>query len=317
MRKAHLVTLGLIITMLVAGSARIVAQQSASAVLFTPVSGMVNTGSMFSGTFMIQRFESRNNGAVAFGSVTGLLTTRDGVTRTVVTQLAIPMSISAGTATVATTPGVTPTSCGGVHLDLAPAAFQVLGTTVSLEQSGLDITTAQPDTAASVTQSTGFGVATGLSSIPGSTNLSPANPSPSNLAPTNVSPTSLSTTAVSPASQSTTSVVPTNRTNTAAATRSSTNTTAPIGSAATGGTPAATTVIGPLGQPVTVPSTLTSIGTLSPGIATPVQNTPATPVGSSPQFQQLVCSAGALSVSAGSGAQAVQLLNQMLIAMGG
>ena len=268
MRKAHLVTLALVFAVVVAGSARIVAQQTA-AVLLTPVSGIANNGSAFAGTFMIRRFEARNNGAVAFGSVTGQMTTADGVTRNVVTQLAVPMAISAGTATTAATPGVTPTTCGGVHLELAPAAFQVLGSRVSINRNALDITTAQPDTGATTTQATGFGAATGLASI--------GVAAPTNVPSTNISPTS-------PA-----------------------NTTAP----------ATTSVVGPLGQPVSIPSSLASSGTLNPGVATPVQNTPASPVGSSPQFEQLVCSAGALSQTASNSAQVVQLLNQMLTTMGG
>jgi len=267
MRKAHLITLALIFAIVVAGSARIVAQQTA-AVLLTPVSGIANNGSAFAGTFMIRRFEARNNGAVAFGSVTGQMTTADGVTRNVVTQLAVPMAISAGTATAAATPGVTPTTCGGVHLELAPAAFQVLGSRVSINRNALDITTAQPDIGAVTTQTTGFGAATGLSSI---------TVAPTNVPSTNISPTS-----------------PANTT-----------------------TPATTSVVGPLGQSVNIPSSLASSGTLNPGVATPVQNTPASPVGSSPQFEQLVCSAGALSQTASNSAQIVQLLNQMLTTMGG
>ena len=273
MRKAHLVTLAFIFAVVVAGSARIVAQQTA-AVLLTPVSGIANNGLAFAGTFMIRRFEARNNGAVAFGSVTGQMTTADGVTRNVVTQLAVPMAISAGTATAAATPGVTPTTCGGVHLELAPAAFQVLGSRVSINRNALDITTAQPDTGAITTQTTGFGAATGLASI-------------GVAAPTNIPSTNVSFTNVAPTSPA--------------------NTTAP----------ATTSVVGPLGQPVSIPSSLASSGTLNPGVATPVQNTPASPVGSSPQFEQLVCSAGALSQTASNSAQVVQLLNQMLTTMGG
>ena len=151
MRKIHLGTFAFIIVTLVAGSGRIAAQQSAAGVLFAPVSGTVDNGSTFNGTFMIQRFDARNNGAVAFGSVTGLMTSAAGA-RNVVTQVAIPIAISSGTGTVATTPGVTPTTCSGVHLTMAPAAFRVLGSTVSLAQSSMDITTAQPDTAATTTQ---------------------------------------------------------------------------------------------------------------------------------------------------------------------
>jgi hypothetical protein len=272
MRRTHLVASAFIVAVLTAGSARIVAQQSAAAVLFTPVSGTVDSGLTFNGTFMIQRFEARNNGAVAFGSVTGLMTPANGIARNVVTQVAIPIAISPGTGSLATTPGVVPTTCGGVHLDLARSTFRVLGSTVTLDPSALDLTAAQAATATTVTQTTGFGLATGLSSIP-------------------VSASDLLTTAGGAAASST------------------------IG--ANTNVPPTTTVTGPLGQPVTVPSTLTSIGTFSPGVATPAQSTPATPVGSSPQFEQLVCSAGALSQSGSAGPQVVQLLNQMLATMGG
>ena len=82
------------------------------------------------GTFTITRFAQANDGIVAVGTLVATITdTATGTTRTVVSQIALPLAQSATTAT-----------CEILHLELGPLDLNLLGLQVHLDRVVLDIT---------------------------------------------------------------------------------------------------------------------------------------------------------------------------------
>jgi hypothetical protein len=233
-----------LVTLTVAGAAGtgVHAQQPGAAAMFVPVSGTADAGSPFTGTFFIRRFDARpaDNAILAVGSIDAVLNGR-----TLVTQIAIPLTIAPGTtAQTAGLTAATPTRCDAVRVDLAPAALRALGSVLTLDPTSFDIIASEGTAPAVVT-----GVAPGGSALGAG--------SPSAAAPGLATPTS-STTGVLGQTGTT---VPT----------------APSGSVTPGvimppapplSTPAATAPSQPLGQ------LLCSVSTLAQSVSIPTQLVP-------------------------------------------
>jgi hypothetical protein len=96
--------------------------------LTIPVSG-AGEGATFEGTLEIKRFVEKDGGLVAQGTLTGVVTTAEGVVGSVVKNVAVPAVVDPAQAT-----------CDILHLDLGPLALDLLGLKINLSQVVLDIT---------------------------------------------------------------------------------------------------------------------------------------------------------------------------------
>jgi hypothetical protein len=247
MRRTRFSIVALAMSCLVATPVVAGAQQRAPGALTAPISGVAADGRLFAGTFLVQRFDPRTNVLVAVGTLTGDLGIAGTIGRSVVTQVAIPVSLNPN----AVPQSANSTACNPLHLDFASVSVRILGTVLSLDPSSLDIATAEV--------------------------------------------TSSSTASFSPFS--TVSAV------------STTGVTTSTGVAAS-----PSTVLGPLGQPVTVPAAIASFGTSMPGVFTPVQNTPVTQ-GIAMPLDQLLCTAASVTPLAVNGADVAPVLNQIVQAL--
>jgi hypothetical protein len=113
-----------------------------------PVTGTADTGARFAGTFFISRFDAQGagTGIVALGNIDGTVNGRN-----VITQIAVPVTVTpSASAQVATSIGA-PGSCASVHVDLAPSALAAFGAAVTLDATRFDITTPQTGAATVIT----------------------------------------------------------------------------------------------------------------------------------------------------------------------
>jgi len=105
------------------------------------VSGALQTGARFAGTFTLQRFVNDNGTLVAVGTIAGSVTdpVTNNVVRTGLQTVAIPVTASQGTdpALAAITAAAV---CPILHLDLGPLTLNLLGLQVDLSRVVLDIT---------------------------------------------------------------------------------------------------------------------------------------------------------------------------------
>ncbi|HEX5475246.1 MAG TPA: hypothetical protein VFX12_11340 [Vicinamibacterales bacterium] len=100
--------------------------------LTVPVTAVAN-GAAATGTFTLQRFEGQGTNAVAVGTLVAKVTDpATTTTRTIVTQIALPVDLTQSTA-----------SCPILHLVLGPLDLNLLGLAVHLDQVVLDITAVQ------------------------------------------------------------------------------------------------------------------------------------------------------------------------------
>ncbi|HTM04585.1 MAG TPA: hypothetical protein VL173_13840 [Vicinamibacterales bacterium] len=117
---------------------RVRAQQITNApAAMVGVTGTVGAGGRFAGTFLLTRFDSRgsDNRVLAVGSIDGVLNGRS-----VVTPIAVPVTLAPASTTAV---GTAPSSCDAIHMDLAAASFQALGSVVTLDTIGFDIAASQ------------------------------------------------------------------------------------------------------------------------------------------------------------------------------
>lgn len=92
-----------------------------------PVVGTSAGGATFSGVFNLTSFAVRDGQVVAVGTISGVVTTAAGVLGSVLTTVAMPVSVGA-------------TTCQILHLDLGPISLDLLGLQVDLSRVVLDIT---------------------------------------------------------------------------------------------------------------------------------------------------------------------------------
>ena len=102
--------------------------------LSLPVTGIVDGGGAFSGTFLLQRFAMQDGKLVAVGQLAGTLTDATGKTTTVFRTTTMPATATTGSAVVAHV-----VSCGILHLELGPLDLDLLGLVVHLDRIVLDI----------------------------------------------------------------------------------------------------------------------------------------------------------------------------------
>jgi hypothetical protein len=91
-----------------------------------PVSGTA-AGATLSGLFTLTSFAVQNGQVVAQGTLSGILTTATGASTSVLTNVAMPVSVTQAT-------------CDILHLDIGPIALDLLGLKVDLSRIVLDIT---------------------------------------------------------------------------------------------------------------------------------------------------------------------------------
>jgi hypothetical protein len=104
-----------------------------------PISGVADGGGTFTGTVLVQRFEADGNAVRAIGTASGALVDGTGISRNVVTQIALPLDINASIARRASDPVVALAPCDTLHLEFGVATVNVLGSTVGLNGSAVDI----------------------------------------------------------------------------------------------------------------------------------------------------------------------------------
>lgn len=96
--------------------------------LIVPITGAVAGVGTLAGNLAISRFAIQNGQLVAVGALTTTLTDLAGnVVRTIVSQVAVPVTSATGT-------------CDILHLVLGPLSLNLLGLQVNLNQVVLDIT---------------------------------------------------------------------------------------------------------------------------------------------------------------------------------
>lgn len=91
-----------------------------------PVSGTA-AGATLSGVFTLTSFGVQNGQVVARGVLSGILTTATGAATSILTNVALPVSVGQ-------------TTCDILHLDIGPIALDLLGLKVDLSRIVLDIT---------------------------------------------------------------------------------------------------------------------------------------------------------------------------------
>jgi hypothetical protein len=135
-------TLLVVIGIYVSGS-RIAAQSATPAAgLPVPVTGVADLGGMFGGAMVIEKFATQANGIVAIGTISGAVT-GNGTFRNLVFQAALPLDINASRARLSTDPALAAqTSCDVLHVELASASVNVLGSTIGLNPISFDIASA-------------------------------------------------------------------------------------------------------------------------------------------------------------------------------
>ena len=92
-----------------------------------PITGTSASGAVFSGAYTLTSFAVRDGQVVALGTISGVVTNATGVLGSVLTTVALPVSVGA-------------TTCAILHLDLGPISLDLLGLQVDLSRVVLDIT---------------------------------------------------------------------------------------------------------------------------------------------------------------------------------
>jgi len=84
-------------------------------------------GGTFSGVLALTSFAVQNGQLVAVGTLTGILTDAAGIATSIVSNIALPVSIGA-------------TTCQILHVDIGPISLNLLGLQVNLSRIVLDVT---------------------------------------------------------------------------------------------------------------------------------------------------------------------------------
>jgi len=100
-----------------------------------PVTGTARNGKTFTGHLTVTQFVTRHGKSFALGTLTGRLGNRNIAGR----QVAVPVTVPAGTA-IPGMKGAAAVACPILHLVLGPLNLNLLGLNVSLNQVVLDIT---------------------------------------------------------------------------------------------------------------------------------------------------------------------------------
>ena len=95
--------------------------------LSIPITGTSAGGGGFTGVYNLTSFAVRDGQVVALGTLTGVVTNGTTVVGSVLTNVALPVSVGA-------------TTCAILHLDLGPLSLDLLGLQVDLSRVVLDIT---------------------------------------------------------------------------------------------------------------------------------------------------------------------------------
>jgi hypothetical protein len=146
MRRLHYAAL-VVLVLLTGGftTATAIAQRHGSPArgLTVPVEGVADSGATFSGAFTIHNFAGDDQTVHAIGTMAGVLTTIDGVSRNVVTVAAMTLDQqTSGAADTSATGALViqqQASCEVLHLELGPLDLNLLGLVVHLEPVALDI----------------------------------------------------------------------------------------------------------------------------------------------------------------------------------
>jgi hypothetical protein len=176
--------------------------------LSIPVTGLGDAGSLFTGTFRILRFETRDAGVVAIGTINGVVNDSAGTIRNVVTQIAMPLDINATSASRNTDIAIAQSSCEALFLQLGTSAFSVLGANVAINPASFYVATAAQATPVTTSQSTRTGTASAVvtgqgntSAVQGATSSSSFTTSPTVVTPGTIAGQTRSTTARSSSTQ--------------------------------------------------------------------------------------------------------------------
>ena len=131
-----------------------VATEAAAPKVSIPVVGTTAVGGAFSGVFNLASFAVQNGQVVALGTISGVLTSAEGVVGSVLSSVALPIDV--GT-----------TTCGILQVDMAPSVQDLLGMQVDLSRINLDITANTGGLLGNIfcTVSGLLGNATGLASV--------------------------------------------------------------------------------------------------------------------------------------------------------
>jgi hypothetical protein len=107
------------------------------------VTGTASGDGEFAGTLLLTRFDTQNStgGITAIGSITGVLNGR-----TVLTPVALPLSVRSSVPGDTEPAAAVPDACDAVQIDLAPATFRALGSVVTLDPVSFDIAASQAAT---------------------------------------------------------------------------------------------------------------------------------------------------------------------------
>jgi hypothetical protein len=132
--------------------------------LLVPIAGVADLGGIFNGALLIGRFAQQGNGVAAIGTVTGTLT-EAGTVRNLVMQVTLPLDFDASRARLNTDAALAQASCDVLHVELASASMNVLGSTIGLNPVAFDITSTlqsatAPATATPTTSAAGAPTAT-------------------------------------------------------------------------------------------------------------------------------------------------------------
>jgi hypothetical protein len=149
---------------------RIISRRSARGTsLLVPIAGIADLGGIFTGALLVEQFAPQSDGVAAIGTVTGALTA-NGTVRNLVVQVMLPLDIAASRARLNTDAALAQSSCDVLHIDLAGASINVLGSTIGLNPVAFDIaSTVQGNNAAASTISTAAQPATSAATQPATT----------------------------------------------------------------------------------------------------------------------------------------------------
>jgi hypothetical protein len=139
--RTRFILASLVIAITVGTSAGLSAQQQGVG-LTVPISGFGDLGATFSGTLRISSFAVQGNTVAATGVASGVLDDATGTRRNIVTRLSIPVDLTGSLARRNTDTMLAVASCDTIHLEFGTFAIQVLGSTLALDSTALDITTA-------------------------------------------------------------------------------------------------------------------------------------------------------------------------------
>jgi hypothetical protein len=109
--------------------------------LNAPVTGVLDDGSTFAGTFRVDSFKKQGNNLVARGLLIGTITNADGVVTDVISKKNVKLPVENITAE---TDGIGGAVCDILHLEVGPIDLELLGLIVHLDEIVLDID-ADPD----------------------------------------------------------------------------------------------------------------------------------------------------------------------------